>query len=161
MRTVQNDTDKNSQQSQQIFSADTSSGSSGSCDVLVDIHDEELYDKTNFELSVANLVRLEENLPKILQKVSNGNGSPLFEHIVIPTIHNCCGKLLQIKPTYATIQVYELEYTTIARSYHIRCKICKCTYYHGYKESAAGVRIFDISESKLLVFNSGQGVLFL
>ena len=72
---------------------------------------------------------------------------------MVPTIHNCCRKLLQIKPTYATIQVYELEYTTIARSYHSRCK---CTYYHGYKESAAGVRIFDISESKLLVFNSGS-----
>ena len=119
------------------------------------MHDEELYDKTEFTLTHENLHRVENNINQLLYKVTNRDSSPIFTKIVIPNDYLCCGKLIGIKSLFASVKVYDLEFVYDARSYHGKCKICKSTFYHGYRESPTGERIFNTEHSEIFIFNSG------
>ena len=124
------------------------------CDVIMDIHDENSFENVKFELNIENIARLEQNIPKLEHYSDYRKHLP---KILIPTQYHCCGSILKILPSYASLKLFTADAVLQARSYHGKCKICKVNYYHGFKEhKKTGEREFNVNDLKVIIFNSGM-----
>ena len=123
------------------------------CDVLVDVHDENLFQDQLFELSMENIARLEQNIPKLNHFSDLRKSLP---KILIPTEYYCCSSMLNIVPSYATLKLYTSDDVLEAYSYHSKCKKRKLVYCHGFNEDKkTGKRVFNIDNLKVIIFKSG------
>ena len=131
----------------------TESGLSCTRNVIIDLHDEEkMFQNSPFNLTMHELARLEQNIPKLKLMTQNRINAPL---ILLPSVHFCCDKILKINSSYADVKVYSNDGLYRARSYHSKCKKCGCTYYHGFQESKSiGSRTFFNVELEIFNFNS-------
>ena len=122
--------------------------------ICIDVHNESFFStSTDFQLILHDIVYFEQNMPSIRCKLSFYDKLDKF---LLPSTYYCCGLKLKIIGYHASVPLYTNNGLITARSYHSKCKKCKCNHYHGFSEDSVGNRTFEhIEDIDVLIFNSG------